>query len=672
MLSTYDRATRQKTAVLQNAMDTIETERLNNVSELTFTLPRNDTKNKHCGAFQLVRWEGGQLYRILDGTDNITVDGVDLASYSAEHVIATLIDDVLFETLQLDDLTTREVIEKILSAQTVKNWILGDCDFTRRFSYSWSNENLLTALFSIPNRFDQEYQWVFDTSVYPWRVHLKLLDQSINPQYYIRNGRNLLSASKTSNGRDICTRLYPLGYGEGINQLTIASVNGGKKYIDASPEAIAKYGIISRIWEDARFEDAQSLLDRARVLLNGYSNPYESYAVQAADLEKLTGQKYDTAQAGKIVWIDGYKTYVTQVERHLQEVGADTLELANAPEDIATSIADLADRQRINSVYAQGATNLYAQSFNDNADPTHPAVIQFYVPDEARLINKVALKFEFERFRAYSVGAESTETAVRSTSAGGKSTRSSSTTTSRDETSTSTTTHEETSTSTQTQEETSTSTDNQQRTSTSTDDQDETSAAGGGEYISTDSSPIFVEDVPTTTVNGHSHEYEKLASGYLSVSFTIDPHRHKFTVPGHYHSFEIPGHYHKVSIPGHYHKVNIPGHKHDVTIPGHNHTVDIPDHIHEVTIPGHTHKTIYGIYEGPRANTALLQVDGVNIPLAVGQTEIDVAAHLSTDSSGKIRRGTFHEIKIIPDALTRITATISVQLFIQSVGGGLY
>ena len=52
-------------------------------------------------------------------------------------------------------------------------------------------------------------------------------------------------------GRDpqnIVTRLYPLGYGEGINQLNIKGVNDGVPYIQSPKEITDKYGIIERVW----------------------------------------------------------------------------------------------------------------------------------------------------------------------------------------------------------------------------------------------------------------------------------------------------------------------------------------------------------------------------------------------------------------------------------------
>lgn len=595
MLCTYKRESRQKTAVLENAFDIVESEVLNNVSELSFSMPIGDVKADYCIPFDYVRWnDTGQFYRILDGVEEIG-ERESVIKYNAEHVIATLIDDVIFGSLQLDNLPTKTVIEKILSLQSVKNWTIGDCDITRYFSYNWSNENLLVALFSVPDRFDEEYKWIFDTSVYPWKIHLKRLDQSINPEFYVRSGRNLLGANKTSNGREICTRLYALGYGEGINQLTFASVNGDKPYIDADSATIGKYGLISRIWEDLRFEDPQALLDRAKVLLKGYSKPYESYQLQIADLEKLTKEKYDTAEAGKIVWFDSYKTYITRVTRYLLDVGRDEIDIANAPVDVASSIADLADRQRINSVYAQGATCLYSQQFNDNADPGHPAVLRFYVPSEARQINKVVLTWEFERFRAYNVGAESTTDTVKSTSSGGGSSQ------------------------------------------TSSSGGGSSTTSGASSELTTGQNPTFVYDRDTSGMRGSPDDHYHVIYNFEDVG----QHRHAME------------------------------HTHNISISRHSHEVDIPSHAHSFDVPGHTHSTIYGIYEGPRANTAIVKVDGKEVALN-GATEIDVAANLSVDSGGKIRRGTFHTIEIIPNNLTRISAAISVQLFIQSEGGGLY
>ena len=66
-------------------------------------------------------------------------------------------------------------------------------------------------------------------------------------------------------------------------------------------------------------------------------------------------------------------------------------------------------------------------------------------------------------------------------------------------------------------------------------------------------------------------------------------------------------------------------------------------------------------------------VDGDEVPAsAITGRELDVSPWLDKDENGKITRGTWHEIWIVPDGLTRIEANLFAQCFVQSVGGGDY
>ena len=68
-----------------------------------------------------------------------------------------------------------------------------------------------------------------------------------------------------------------------------------------------------------------------------------------------------------------------------------------------------------------------------------------------------------------------------------------------------------------------------------------------------------------------------------------------------------------------------------------------------------------------------LYVDDNEVPAeSVKASEMDIVQYLAKDEDGKITRGTWHEIKIVPDSLTRIEANLFVQTFVQSVGGGDY
>ena len=63
MLEVFD-LQRLKTAILQNSFDRIETEEINAVNKLQFSMPGDDPKTSFCKHFHYVQLDGGQLYRI--------------------------------------------------------------------------------------------------------------------------------------------------------------------------------------------------------------------------------------------------------------------------------------------------------------------------------------------------------------------------------------------------------------------------------------------------------------------------------------------------------------------------------------------------------------------------------------------------------------------------------
>ena len=132
-VNVFDRSLK-KVAVLQNAYDITETQELNNIYTLSFSMPESDPKNEFCKPFHYVRWaDDKQLYRIIKIDKN---DGEKpVITYECEHVIATLCDSVLFGSFVYGGGTikTGEVIQWLLEQQKEQNWVLDECDFERRF-----------------------------------------------------------------------------------------------------------------------------------------------------------------------------------------------------------------------------------------------------------------------------------------------------------------------------------------------------------------------------------------------------------------------------------------------------------------------------------------------------------------------------------------------------------
>lgn len=345
-----------KNAILQNAYGVEETQELNQLYYMTFNIPGDDNKMKYIQPFGYVRWnEDGQLYRIIkrsvdqSDTENVRVE--------CEHVIATLCNDVMYGTHTYGGGTvkTSDVINYVLSYQKVHNWILGGCDFDRRFEYTWKHETLLNALFNIPKEFNEDYMWDYDTTVYPWRLYLRKLDKDIHPEFYIRAKRNLIGSTADSDYTGIFTRVYPLGYEDqdGV-QLTIESVNEGIPFVQASKEYIEKYGIIETVLIDRRFENAESLKAYGEAVLENSLEPGISRTFDVVDLYPLTSTAIDNAKVGALARLtgDGTNVFITKTTRVLDQPGNLNVELSTKSTTIGKTMADIANTVQINSVYS--------------------------------------------------------------------------------------------------------------------------------------------------------------------------------------------------------------------------------------------------------------------------------------------------------------------------------
>lgn len=636
-------------AFIQNAYNIGYDLVLNELYRATFSVPAEDPKNKFCQPFNYVEIFDGderiELFRIMP-SKLIRNNRGDII-YRCEHVLATLLDDVLFQYHQIGNIGvfTPQVIRYVLDKQLTKRWVLGTCDFNRQFEYKWENENLLAALFSIAQPFTEQYKWDFDTTGYPWVLHIKKLNGRATSDIIYK--KNMTHIEREVDPTSVVTRLYCLGYGEGDNQLNIKSVNNGLPYLEANTGV---YGIKASILVDRRFENPDTLKAYGQRILDGLKEPYRNYRIGAVDLYRLNPAKYGKFEVGENVRVideeDGINEVFPIVKVEKKDVsgrpGDITIDIANKPRDIAGSISDLADRARINEVYAQGATNQMMIPFYDNADPTNPAIIRIYIPSEMVKVNKCLLNFQLEPFRSYSKAVGGGGGITESTSAGGGS------------------------------EETSysggggsvTSSDGGGGVATSSDGGGgiATSSSGGGAYATSNedttsniwriSGSYSIPEV-MQFVDGHAHG--------------LVPHYHP-----HDHSFRLPSHDHDIRLPYHDHIVRIPYHSHSVSVPSHSHRFRIPSHSHSISLPNHTHALEFGIFQGTTANSVTIKVDGKNVGTFAARNDIDIIPYLSTDGAGRIKRNTWHTIEIVPNRMTRITANVFLQTFNNSRGGGDY
>ena len=635
MLNVYD-LTRKKSAVLQNAFNIVETHELNQIYTLSFTLPATDEKNQYCQPRHYVRWgEDGELYRIK--TPKVNESDTSAITYECEHVITTLCDNVMFGSFQYggQSVHTRATITWLLGQQKTQNWVLDQCDFDRQFEYLWEQENLLNALYSIPKEFAAPYKWVFDTTVFPWRLSLKAIDPSVHPEYYLRARSNILSSGTDADYANICTRIYPLGYGEGVNQLNIKDVNNGVPYLQSPAAYTNKYGIVEKVLVDRRFENADLLKAYAQSMLDLYQEPSMSRTFDVTDLYQITKQAWDEAEVGKICKMtqDDTTAYITKCKWQRDVAGDLQIDLSTKATDIAQNVADLADRVRIESVYAQGATQLYQHSKDANATPSKGMILSLYFPSEMKQINKVLLRLKLNKFRAYSQTTENGGASTQTSSGGSVSGSTSQATGSGSFSATSTTTSDAV---------------------WSGDDNwvkamgdSSTGVDTSGPYSS---NPGYVETQPPNSTDYNDHRH-----------YVYEPYPH----------------YHKHNPTVYIYKRNF-AHSHNVSVSlsdsqtSHTHNFNIGGHTHKVDIPAHTHKITAGIFESGNPTGFDIYVGNTKkATINAKSYDGDITPWL-LNNKNQVPRNSWIEVKIVPNDLAYVVSSVFVQGFVQSRGGGNY
>lgn len=108
---------------------------------------------------------------------------------------------------------------------------------------------------------------------------------------YLTEELNLKELAMKGSSKDFITRLYPYGKidDETGVPLSIASVNGGKEYVENTDYSEK---LVSAVWADERYTDPQSLKDDALERLKRQAVPVRSYECSVVDIAKA-GEPYD-------------------------------------------------------------------------------------------------------------------------------------------------------------------------------------------------------------------------------------------------------------------------------------------------------------------------------------------------------------------------------------------
>ena len=649
-IAVYDGINMKRLAYLQNAYNIAYNKRANALWTASFSMPQSDPKTIHCQAFNLVEiWDidrGGSdryvgLFRIMPHNEETI--GVDRnVQYTLEHVMATLLDDVMIGWHEVGNTGTytAQVLSYVFDQQTQKRWILEKCDYTHEYLYGWQDENLLSAIYSVVTPFSEnDFYWSFDTQVYPWRISLEKTKPI--PKTDIRYKKNMTGIRRNVDPSNLTTRLYCYGFGDGDNKLTIRSVNNDIPYIESINTD--KYGIISQIWTDERITVEETLKATGEAMLKKLENPLITYDIDVQTIHNAANLNIGDTVRVVHSTLDEYMI--------VQELSKDDVSgkpysgkiiLGDGTNDFGNSIADITERQKISETYSQGSESIFMDSFYDNADNANPMETTFTIPENAVHVNEIRFSAKLTNFRAYSKATLGGGALTQSSNSGGATTQ----------------------------------------TSSSGGGATQTTNAGGNITQTSDSGG---GGAPTTT----THQGQIYPTTETQISFPgFDSHTHyNFEAPGfteygggltsfslgwHSHTINWPSHGHTVYLPNHVHNVTLPSHTHTVVIPTHTHQLSIPAHTHDITLPNHTHNIEYGIYKGPIASQMSIYLDNVLIgTYASSISNLNLISHMNKNANGDVMRGD-HKIKIVPSSLTRIECAFQIRLFTNARGSGQY
>ena len=654
---------------LDRAVELSYTLKHNELSTATITMAQGDPQRARITEGETFAWirDGGRdigVFRFGDVPKDEHMAG-GYVEYSLKSAECTLLDDLLIDWHEIGGtgIVTKEVLSYILAQQTVKRWALGEVAFSDQYQYNFEDVTLLEAVMSLGEVIVGDYSLKFDTSASPWTVSFRAADG--RPSGSLVYGRNVNGITRSVDAT-VVSRLYGRGYGEGDNQLTIASVNGGKDYLDA--EGVKdEYDVRAGVHVDRRQTDPQLLKARMAAILEMGRKPRISYEVDSIDYYRATKITVDNIRAGEMVKVLDAVTGEVQALRVVSEEhpaaigdpGRVKYTLSTGRADSAEALNEVLEKIGVQELYSQGATNMYSMQLSDNADTEHPLTMRFYVPGNVLRINSCLIYWKLEKFRTYTTLAKSGGGSARTSASDGGATV------------------------------------NIPAQTYSTGVKYTGSPADTeGSGVSLTGSPkdaTGASILATDSAGEHDHEIAKHAHEFSDTYSLSWNHTHSTgdTYTGGVYDYSgktisISGTTESVSLLtqkagahthsfAHYHNMpHVHNMAHEHTIPAMEFTIE--PHAHKVTIPDHEHDLEYGVFEGNKADTITLVVDGEAVPAeAIGEEEeLDVAKYLKKNSDGKVTRGTWHEIEFVPDGLTRITADLFFQVFIQSRGAGDY
>ena len=340
------------------------------------------------------------IYRVSDTETSYGSDAGQ--TLYLESALSTLTDDLVIGVQAMTG-TVAEVFSTLLEAQTTKYWVLGDCEIPDEYEliYDHAYDNILEAITKLLGMLPDEYYMDLDTLTIPFQMHIRKL-----PAYdgcEMRLSRNLQSLRVTMDSRNLCTRVYPFGSGEGTDRIGLSSLTGAQ-YMDS--DTVRTWGVVAKTFTEEDIYDSITLQDVATRYLEKNKDPVLSIEAKAMELSKVTGLSWDRFTLGKRcrVSLPEYRDNVNKaivfseiiISQEWDNVYGDPenvrLTLANKVRTAADEIAGLM-REATSSKLIGGSVSTEEDKSNANDITTDKPYVHYF--DISEYGNILAIRLSF-------------------------------------------------------------------------------------------------------------------------------------------------------------------------------------------------------------------------------------------------------------------------------------
>lgn len=307
-----------------------------------------------------------------------------------KHAFVTLEDDLTIGIPAIEG-TFKTIVSTLLAAQSVLRWTLGDVELPDEYTilYSVRQDSIKAAIMDIFYQLPAGYCLDLDTLHYPWVMHLRALPVDDLCEGRIR--RNLSGVTITRDDRDLCTRVYAYGAGEGEDRINLSTLTGAL-FMDADTRDT--WGTVSRsITEDDVF-DSVTLREVAQLYLDRNKNPLLSVRLDAINLESVTGERLDKFYPGRLcrLALPGYSITMDErvIEINYPDVygtpGKTMVTLANKVRDSFDDLANLVREATASKLIGGTVSTEELKSSASNISASSPMVHNFDIKSYGNLL----------------------------------------------------------------------------------------------------------------------------------------------------------------------------------------------------------------------------------------------------------------------------------------------